>query len=344
MRSFHLPTLPFEEEITLKEMEKHHKTSRTRKRATIVLMSSRGLDQTAIANALGISWPFVHETLKQYKEKGFLGLMEHHAGATATLRPEQVEQFIHWVDLGPKFYHYSFAQWTTRSLQWRLRAVWNAVLTREAIRQLLHRLGFRWKRPQATYARVDPEARARSQTELAQLFQEAKEGKILLLLQDEAITSLLTTVKDGWSRKGQQLRIPSLGYHQRCCIFAVVNPLTGDVHYRLFERINRENMKRFLRHLQRFYGNRSVPVWMVLDNHTAHKGDIPQLLEDAGIHPYYLAPYSGDLNGIERLWKWLRERNLHDTFFRSLQELKQAIREFFCYIAGVKEQVISRVA
>lgn len=127
-------------------------------------------------------------------------------------------------------------------------------------------------------------------------------------------------------------------------MFAVVNPLTGDVHDRIFDRINRTNMKRFIRHLKRFYQNCQRPVWMILDNQTAHKGEIPDGLEAAGIHPFYLTPYSGDLNGIEDLWKWLRERNLHNTFFQALPEVKQAIWRFFCYIAGVKEQVISRVA
>ncbi len=39
----------------------------------------------------------------------------------------------------------------------------------------------------------------------------------------------------------------------------------------------------------------------------------------------------------------LRERNLHNVFFQTLPELKAAIREFFCYIAGVKNRVIARV-
>ncbi|MBI1927394.1 transposase [Candidatus Poribacteria bacterium] len=81
-----------------------------------------------------------------------------------------------------------------------------------------------------------------------------------------------------------------------------------------------------------------------MDNHTAHKGEIPRWLEDVGIHPFDLSPDSGDLNGIEHLWKWLRERNLHNAFFQKLSEVKQAIWHFFCYIAGVKEQVVSRVA
>jgi len=40
----------------------------------------------------------------------------------------------------------------------------------------------------------------------------------------------------------------------------------------------------------------------------------------------------------------LRRRNLHNEFFLTLPELKTAIRRFFCYIAGVKQQVIKCVA
>lgn len=344
MHIFHLAPLPLPEEITLKEMEKNHPTARTRRRATVVLMSSRGFSQTEIAKALGVSWPFVHRTLTLYQEKGFASLIERHPGAIPSLSSEQIEQLILWLELGPKHYHYNFQQWTTLSLQWRIQIVFQVKLTRERIRQLLHQFWFRWKRPTSTYARVDEEARAACKQEIDRLFQQARDGEIILLLQDEAIVSLMTTIKDGWSKVGCQLKIPSSGKHDLCCVFAVVNPLTGKTHYRIFDRINQRNMKRFISHLLRFYANSPLPVWMVLDNHKAHKGDIPKLLEKAGIHPYYLAPYSGDLNGIERLWKWMRERNLHNTFFNSLTEVKQAIWKFFCYIAGVKEQVISRVA
>ncbi|MBI1927393.1 IS630 family transposase [Candidatus Poribacteria bacterium] len=259
MRSFHLPPLPLHEEISLKEMEKHPPTPRTRQRATIVLMSSRGLDQTAIQQALGVSWPFVHRTLTRYQAIGFLSLMESHPGATVTLRPEPIEPVIHWLEQGPKAYHYSFTQWTTRSLRWRIRVVFGVQLTREAIRQLLRRLGFRWKRPATTYARVDTLARDECKKKLDTLLTDAREGKIVLLMQDEAIVSLLTSVVCGWSRVGQQLRIPSSGKPDRWCVFAVVNPLTGDVHSRIFFRINRTNMKRLIRHLRRFYGKSPIP-------------------------------------------------------------------------------------
>lgn len=346
MRCFHLAPLPDAERITLEQMERHYPTPRVRRRATVVLMSQRGLDQTHIARSLGLSWPFVHRTVQPYQAHGFLGLGEHHPGGSGKLTPAQIEQVRHWIEQGPRAYHYTFAQWDTRSLQWRIKQVYNCTLSREAIRQLLHRHGFRWKRPRATYARVDPQARLQTQTDLERLGQQARPGQLVLLLQDEALARLVTTLQCGWSRQGRQLQIPSLGKHDpqhRCAVFAVVNPLTGEGHYRIFPAINRTNMKRFVKHLKRFYATSPVPVWMVMDNHVAHK-KIDAALAEAGIRPYYLAPYCGDLNGIERLWAWLRERNLHNSFFQSLPELKAAIHQFFCYIAGVKDQVIARVA
>lgn len=227
MRCFHLTSLPPEEERTLQEMERHHPTPRVRRRATVVLMSQRGLDQSQIARALGVSWPFVHKALGLYEARGFLGLVEHHPGACAHLTPEQTDQVIHWVEQGPKAYHYRFAQWDTRTLQWRIWQVYGIKLCREAIRKLLHRQGFSWKRPKSTYARVDEKARAQTQKGLDALLQKARKGKIVLLLQDEALATLVTTLQCGWSRRGIQLAIPSTGQHDekhRCAVFAVVNP------------------------------------------------------------------------------------------------------------------------
>ena len=346
MRRLHLAPLPEAEKRTLEELERHYPTPRVRRRATVVLMSQRGFDQTQIARGLGVSWSFVHRSVQRYQAQGFLGLMEHHPGGASKLTPDQIEQILHWIEQGPRAYHYTFAQWDTRSLQWRIRQVYNVQLSREAIRQLLHRHGFSWKRPKATYARVDPQARQQTQTELERLMGQARAGQIILLWQDEALASLATTLQCGWSRIAAQQKIPSLGKHDaahRCAVFGAVDPIRGEVHYRIFPSITRTHMKRFVRHLKRFYRKSKRPVWMVMDNHGAHKR-LDALWEEAGIHPYFLAPYCGDLNRIERLWAWLRQRQLHNVFFQNMAELKAAIRHFFCYIAGVKDQVRAHVA
>jgi hypothetical protein len=40
---------------------------------------------------------------------------------------------------------------------------------------------------------------------------------------------------------------------------------------------------------------------------------------------------------VERLWKWFRRAVTHNHWFETLQEELQAIRDFFCYLAGRKD-------
>jgi transposase len=346
MRRRCLAPLSEEEEATLEAMSGHYPTARVRLRAQVVLMSQRDFDQTQIAKALGKNWRFVHRALTRYEAQGFLGLVEHHPGASRRLTPEQETQVIRWVEEGPQAFHYTFSEWDTRSLRWRIALVFNVPLSRETIRRVLHRQGLRWKRPKRTFLPPDPADYALTKSELEHLLQQAKAGEIILLWHDEAIATLHSTIQCGWSRKGTQVGIPSTGKRgedHRCAIFAVVNPITGDTHYRLLDKVDKANMRCFLKHLARFYAHADVPVWMVLDNHAAHK-NLDEDFQNAGLHPYYLKPRCSELNGIEHLWKWLRRRNLHNEFFLTLPELKTAIQRFFCYIAGVKEQVIRCVA
>jgi hypothetical protein len=41
----------------------------------------------------------------------------------------------------------------------------------------------------------------------------------------------------------------------------------------------------------------------------------------------------------ERLWKWLRRVGTHDHWFETLQEERQAIRDFFCSLAGRQDDI-----
>ena len=58
---------------------------------------------------------------------------------------------------------------------------------------------------------------------------------------------------------------------------------------------------------------------LVMDNASFHKGGkIRELIEEAKCELLYLAPYSPDMNPIEKCWEWLkkiirRERKHHEN-------------------------------
>jgi transposase len=49
--------------------------------------------------------------------------------------------------------------------------------------------------------------------------------------------------------------------------------------------------------------------------------------------------YSPELNPQESIWKWLRRIVTHTYWFATLYEQIDAIRNFFRYLAGIKDQV-----
>jgi transposase len=122
-------------------------------------------------------------------------------------------------------------------------------------------------------------------------------------------------------------------------VFGSADIITGKVHYTIEEKLNKASFLNHIRQLQKRYSDKEIVI--VMDNHRTHR--VRELEKIEKVKPYYLLPYSPDLNVIERLWKWLRERITHNFFFETLEELKKSIRNFFSYIANIKEQVALRL-
>lgn len=54
-----------------------------------------------------------------------------------------------------------------------------------------------------------------------------------------------------------------------------------------------------------------------------------------------LPPYSPNLNLIERLWKMLRKKVINTRFYRTKEEFRRAVMNFFEHIADYKEELES---
>ena len=52
-------------------------------------------------------------------------------------------------------------------------------------------------------------------------------------------------------------------------------------------------------------------------------------LETSKIILHFLPPYSPNLNPIERLWKWMKERTLYNTYYQEFDDFRSAVLGFF---------------
>jgi transposase len=134
--------------------------------------------------------------------------------------------------------------------------------------------------------------------------------------------------------------VPTGDDHTKVHVYGAVAPLTGQTHYHVSPTLGQEEFVQFLQHLLAYHPGKRLLV--IHDRGAQHKGTgIEEVVREAAGR-LILKPqpaYSPELNPQERIWKWLRRVVTHHYWFATLREQTEAIRNFFRYLAGVKDQV-----
>lgn len=101
-----------------------------------------------------------------------------------------------------------------------------------------------------------------------------------------------------------------------------------------------------LKILSQKYG--AFPIYIVLDNaRYQHCDFVKEQAKLLNIHLVFLPPYSPNLNIIERLWKFLREKIIYGKYYPDAQAFHQAVRAGICSINNNqiwKNQIASRLS
>jgi transposase len=338
--------------VTLECMQVYHPKRYVRKRAQMLLLRDNGYSATEIADILGVHVNTVRQVFTNYARDKLAGLYRKPgSGRLSKLRHEQWEQFSTWVQHGPKALGYRFVKWTTRSLRKYIFKRFNIRFSREWIRQKLHQfLRYSWTRGKKVYAYPENDERNTERRRFAQemlaYLEHARNGKIILLFADESIFTLFGDVGYRWSPLGETQEVPSAGKRGGVVVFGAADPQLGRTHYRIEDdSINQESTLRFLKQLVRYYHKHypGIPLVIVLDKHSGHTSGLVEdfVKELEHVTLVHSPTQSPDLNPQEHIWDWLEELMIKNDFFETIEALKHAIRHFFCYIAGIKEQVIS---
>jgi hypothetical protein len=123
-------------------------------------------------------------------------------------------------------------------------------------------------------------------------------------------------------------------------VYGAIAPLTGRTHYHVSSKLGQEECAQFLRHLLAYHPGKRLLV--IHDRGAQHTGAAVEnvVCEARGRLMLKAKPaYSPELNPQERIWKWVRRVVTHNHWFATLREQIEAIRNFFRYLAGIKDQV-----
>jgi transposase len=127
------------------------------KRYRAVLLRGEGLTVTAVATALQCSGASVYAWTARWRQEGVAGLREgDHGGGQVKLDAAGEERLEALLAADPQGAGHQATGWTVPLLRTELAAAGYLVGGR-TIRRALHRLGYRWKRPQYVLGRPDPD-------------------------------------------------------------------------------------------------------------------------------------------------------------------------------------------
>jgi transposase len=126
------------------------------KRYRAILLRGEGLTVPAVANALGCSQASVYVWTARWRQTGVAGLREgEHGGGQVKLDRGGEELLTGLLGSDPQQHGLRATGWTVPLLRTELAAVGYRVAPK-TVRRALHRLGYRWKRPQYVLGRPDP--------------------------------------------------------------------------------------------------------------------------------------------------------------------------------------------
>jgi hypothetical protein len=252
--------------------------------------------------------------------------------STAAEAQDEVEQVIR---CSPRRYGIKRSRWRLQDV--RQVIPWLRDCTIPGVHQILKRLEISLKQAISFVRSPDPLFTVKRRL-MAQAFSAALHHpeEYVVLLQDE-----LTY----WSQPDRVLKYGFIGQHaplvyhavaanKMTRIGALMNGITGQVHYLQRDKFGKLAMAELYRLARRVYPQRKI--FVIQDNVPFHYCDnVLATAAELDITPVFLPTYASWLNPIEKLWRWLKADVLHGhEFAHDYKRLRQVVAAFLDQFAG----------
>ena len=166
---------------------------------------------------------------------------------------------------------------------------------------------------------------------------------IEVLFADESEAHTHPPLTKVWAKVGERARVPAAGNDEKVTVFGGWNFRTQRLMWYVCERKNSEEFLVFLRQLLegKSPGKKYI---VVLDNAGYHRANkVEEFFErhEGEIEPFWLPPYSPELNLIEYVWGYLKEHVTNNYFFGNMDRLMEALKAACRELASPGRKLLS---
>jgi transposase len=309
----------------------HQAVGRVSQRAQMILLSDQHRSVPEIAALFEVSRATVRFWIRRFEAAGPAGLGDEPRGGRPRKITAQVDdQLVALITHDPQQADPTFLAtvWTTAMLVLVLATQLNLSVCANTIRNALHRVRLRFRRPRlAMPPKTDP-LKAHKQCAIVDAVIRAG-PQAVVLYGDEARVQTLPLVRAIWQWLGQQIRIPTPGSNTTPALFGALNIRTGEWHYQLHKRMQKEDFVAFLEYLLTVYPTQVIIL--IVDNYSSHTAH--DLADWLATHPrlqlHFLPKYCSHLNPVEPIWLRMKGQIAANRLYGSIKLVLQAVDTFF---------------
>ena len=119
-----------------------------------------------------------------------------------------------------------------------------------------------------------------------------------------------------------------------------VDLISKKLHIQEDVTLNAESTLAFLKRIEEAYPTKTK-IHLFSDNARYYKNKaVKAYLENSKVKLHFLPPYSPNLNPIERLWKWMKERVMYNTYYEHFDDFKSAIMGFLQSVSSLDPESV----
>jgi transposase len=311
-----------EERNQLKEQHRRERDGRTRDRIKAVLLRDKGWSIATIAEALFLSVDAIREHLAEYKESK--KLKPESGGSIEKFSIEQSAQLEEHLKIHTYLYVKDIAAYVS--------AQFGITYTIHGLRNWLKRHGFSYKKPAIVPGKVDRERQEEWLAEYEKLRQGLPKDETICFMDGVHPTHNVQPAY-GWIKKGVRKEIPANTGRMRLNLSGVIDIVSHNVLVQEDETLNAESTILFFQNIEKAYPTMKQ-IHMFCDNAPYYRNKkVTNYLETSTISLRFLPPYSPNLNPIERLWKWMKERVIYNTYYPEFDDFRASVLGFFCALS-----------
>ncbi len=313
----------------LKLQHRRERDGRIRDRIKAVLLYDEGWSPKDIARVLLISDEAIRNHIDEYQTSK--KLKPESGGSAEKLSADQSQKLE--VHLQAHTYLY------VKDIVAYIEVTFGIFYTVHGMRSWLQRHFFSYKKP----AVVPGKANKEQQQEWLSGYEKLRAG----LGADETICFMdgvhpTHNVQPayGWIKKGVRKEIPANTGRERLNLSGVIDVVSHNIVIQEDQTLNAESTIHFFKKIEETYPSKRK-IHVFCDNAPYYRNKaVKQYLETSKICLHFLPPYSPNLNPIERLWKWMKERVIYNTYYEHFEDFKEAIFGFFAVLSTVTAESV----